>query len=211
MDPFQKYSKEYDNWFETDRGRLIFRHEVACLVDLIGSATEGCLEVGVGTGRFARALNIKKGIDPALKMLQKATGRGIQCCVGNGENLPFRNESFSGVIMVVTICFLEHPPKTLTECYRVLQSPGKLTLGLVPRNSPWGRLYMEKSRQSHRFYSAARFYTSEQVVELAEQAGFNLESAVSGLLSPPGQQVSAFKRKSGFVSNAGFVAMRFGK
>ncbi len=209
--PFDLFAKQYDEWFDSSQGGLIFAQEVACLREIIGSVEGRWVEVGVGTGRFARALCINEGIDPSKAVLEIAAGRGIRTQLGRGEDLPYPDDSLDGVLMVVTICFLADPLKALKECRRVLQDDGRLILGLVPADSAWGELYARKAREGHRFYSAAKFYTCDQVVKLAADAGLTFDGARSCLFTPPGEPIGTSSIRAGIVTGAGFVAARFAR
>ena len=39
-DPFNRFAKQYDNWFDSSEGRLIFAQETACLYELIGTVED---------------------------------------------------------------------------------------------------------------------------------------------------------------------------
>lgn len=211
--PFDLFAREFDEWFESSRGRWIFELETFCLQELIGKTkVEGrWLEVGVGTGRFAEALGIKEGIDPSRTVLEIADDRGIRTQRGYGEDLPYSDASFDGVLNVVTICFLADPGKALKESYRILKQEGCLIVGLVPADSPWGIRYSRKAGEGHRFYSKARFYTCEQVSGLATEAGLVFTDARSCLFGPPTKPLSDRSLREGVVTGAGFVVLKFVK
>lgn len=209
VNPFDTEAVRYDRWFDSPRGRSIFALEVACLEGLRGEPRGRWLEVGVGTGRFAQALGVEEGVDPSQAVLRLARRRGVRTVRARGENLPYPDAAFDGILMVVTICFLADPEATLRECRRVLKPAGSLLLGLVPADSPWGRLYARKGREGHLFYSSARFYTCEQVITLAREGGFSFEGARSCLFSPPEGPLTDLSIREGVLSDAGFVALRF--
>ena len=75
----------------------------------------GWLEVGLGTGRFAEALGVAEGVDPSAAMLEIAVRRGIHTRCGYGEDLPYPEATFNGILIVATLCFLCDPVKTLKE------------------------------------------------------------------------------------------------
>jgi len=110
IEVFERYAKEYDNWFE--RNRFAYRSEIEALRILVPSEGEG-LEVGVGTGRFAVPLGIKIGVEPAKAMAEIARRRGIRVIEGKAEKLPFANSSFDFVLFVATLCFVQDPVKAL--------------------------------------------------------------------------------------------------
>ncbi|MCD8565418.1 MAG: class I SAM-dependent methyltransferase [Burkholderiaceae bacterium] len=105
------------------------------------------MEVGVGSGRFAQALGIECGVDPAPEMAKHARSRGINASVGYGENLPYPDTSFDGVLMVCTICFVENAGEVLSERSRVLKPGAHLLIGFVPLDSVWGSV-SQPARQS---------------------------------------------------------------
>jgi len=113
--------------------------------------------------------------------------------------------------MTTTLCFLADPQKSLQEYKRTLKDAGRLIVGLIPASSPWGRLYQRKAAEGHPLYSAATFYTSDEVIRLAAVAGFRLRQAVSCLLSPPKSVARDEEPQNGIVPHAGFVAMAFTK
>src|SRR4030043_298719 len=53
---FDSHASEYDAWYDTDAGKAIFTMEADCLKPLLRSYPRPYLEIGVGSGRFAKAL-----------------------------------------------------------------------------------------------------------------------------------------------------------
>ncbi len=209
---FDRLASRYDDWFDSTKGRFIFECEKECLRNFVRNEDNLWLEVGVGTGRFADALNISYGVDPSKAVLRIAKSRGIETCCGYGEQLPFRGASFGGILMVVAICFLDFPSKTFKECFRVLETGGMLIVGLVPSGSRWGRLYAEKGDMGHPFYSAAKFYSVRDILSLAAENGFSFVKAKSTLFNPPDLPlILPCEIKEGMDEQAGFVVMEFQK
>jgi len=182
--PFERLADRYDAWFDSERGRRIFRTEVDCTRDLLEEMPRPWLEVGVGTGRFAAALGVDEGTDPSPAVLKYAATRGLQTRLGRAEELPFSGDQFGVVLLVVTICFLENPAQAFGECRRVLRKDGYAIVGLVPKDSSWGEMYARDGSEGHPFYSAAKFYTAREVIRLAERTGFYLNRATSCLRGP---------------------------
>ena len=206
---FQRHAARYDAWFESDRGRALFASEVRCLRRLSNGLPRPWLEVGVGTGRFAQALAVDVGADPALRALSLAAQRGVQVVAALGEALPFPDHAFGTVLVIVTICFADDPEGLLREARRVT-SEGGVVLGIVPAASSWGRFYAAKGRRGHLFYSRARFFSLEDLDDLARRAGLRLEGTASTLLQEPeGQSLRVEAPQSGIAPGAGFVALRY--
>ena len=207
---FDRLSERYDAWFDTPRGSAILTAEVACLRRLMPRDTSGWVELGVGTGRFAAALGIDEGVDPSSAMLQKAAARGIRTIAAEAEDLPYDSRSLQGILLVVTLCFLTEPALALREFVRVLKEDGKLLSGIVPADSPWGEYYRLKGSQGHPFYSVARFYTCDEVTEMAVSAGFQLLGAASTLPMAPDEPLDDIPVLDGVAARCGFVGMLFG-
>jgi ubiquinone/menaquinone biosynthesis C-methylase UbiE len=129
--PFETHAAEYDQWFDSERGSLIFSLELDCLRQAVDTVNGRWLEVGVGSGRFASVLGVQVGVDPSQEMVGIASERGIEAHLAPGGQLPFEDSSFDGVLLVCTICFLDDPRRTLRECWRVLNDSGRLVVGFV--------------------------------------------------------------------------------
>jgi SAM-dependent methyltransferase len=210
VSPFDDLASAYDAWFE-EEGKLIFAIEVRAFQEVLPFLPRLWLEVGVGSGRFAQALGIETGVDPSIKLLEMARQRGITGLLGRGEQELFDEESFGTVFLIVTLCFLDSALDVLKEAYRILMPAGKIVLGLVLRESPWGKFYQQKKRQEHRFYKYATFYRYDDVVKLLQQAGFSIEKIISTLYQKPGAVEHMELPRRGYSSSAGFTVIVAGK
>ena len=204
--PFDRYATEYDAWFDSERGARIFALERDCLRRTAGAVTGKWLEVGVGTGRFADALAIGTGVDCSPAMLRIAAQRGITTYEASGEELPFEDAVFDGILLVCVICFLTRPLNVLRECRRVLKNQGRLVIGFIPADSPWGTYHSRRGRQDHSFYSHAEFRTAHEVTALAKRAGFTVVCRQGCELPAPDDAYSATA-----LSRESFVVLRLGK
>jgi ubiquinone/menaquinone biosynthesis C-methylase UbiE len=206
--PFDSEANRYDYWFQSRDGKAIFEIEKDCLRTLVQTVTGLWLEVGIGSGRFAMSLGISEGVDPSLVMVTIAARRGIHVVRGIGEDLPFQDAIFDGILMVTTLCFLTSPRRALSECHRVVHPLGTLVVAIVPAASTWGCFYRAKGCEGHPLYSKANFYTCDQVIHFCAETGFVFERAVSCLFTRPGEEPGA-NLEEGINESAGFVAMRF--
>ncbi len=204
---FEDLAERFDAWYGTAAGRVLFDLELAALRPLLAGTARPRLEVGVGSGRFAAALGIEVGLDPAEAPLRLAKARGVRVVRGAGEQLPFRHNTFGAVVLVVTLCFAGDPAGLLAEAGRVLGPGGRLVVGLVPLDSAWGRSYEEKGRAGHPFYRHARFQTVAGHRRMLTTAGLRLVEARSTLFQTPGDEPVAEPVLAGAVAGAGFVAL----
>lgn len=207
---FDKFHHRYDQWFDTSPGREIFELEVQCLKEAFRGIQRPWLEIGVGTGKFAEKLKIDFGVDPSEEMLRKTFRRGIKVVRAVAERLPFPPDFFGGVSMIVTLCFLDNPLKALKECFYVLRKGGTLILGIVPRESRWGRFYLRKKSKGHPFYSVAHFYTIQEATSLSEKVGFEFETVFSTLSEGPQEwrQIRPYPPAPKWIKKAGFVCIK---
>jgi SAM-dependent methyltransferase len=170
--PFEAYHERYDAWFK--------KHEAAYLSELLALRPfvpwEGRgVEIGVGSGRFAAPLGVQVGVDPSPTMLSYAAARGVQVCAGVAEHLPLASGSFDHALVVTTLCFLDSPPRMLSEARRILKPRGRLTIGFIDRTSALGQRYLTHQEESV-FYREATFYSAADVERLLLESGFSIGS-----------------------------------
>jgi SAM-dependent methyltransferase len=203
---FDPLASHYDAWFDGE-GESVFAIEIQAFRSVLDLLPKPWLEIGVGSGRFAQALGIETGLDPSIRLLEMARRRGVNAFLGQGEQAPFQGHVFGTVFLIVTLCFLDSPSMVLRQVDRLLKEGGKLVLGLVLRESPWGRFYQAKKEKGHRFYKYATFYSFEEVGALLEQAGFAIEEVISTLFQKPGEVRGMESPLKGLSPDAGFVVI----
>ncbi len=196
---FDENWERYDNWFEKHKNA--YSSELKVLKKVI---SEGFgLEVGVGSGRFANPLDVKIGIDPSKNMLKLAKKRGIQAIKGAGEYLPFKDNIFDFVLIVVTLCFVEKPIPILNEASRVLKKGGRLIVGEINKDSRLGRLYQAKKEKGG-FYKIATFYSGNEIIGMFDEVGIRYLESFQTLLQPITFPEIEEEPKKGF-DKGGFV------
>lgn len=204
---FDTEAGRYDAWFDTPDGRMLFDNELQAIRLLWRDDYHPALEVGVGTGRFAQALGVEFGIDPAAGSLRLAEQRGIKVTPARGEALPFADGSFAGVLVLTTLCFADDAPALIREAARVLRPDGHLLIGDIPTDSPWGECYLRKKAEGHPFYISARFYTVDELLKLLVAAGLQPVSFSSTLVKSQPEAPQPEPPQSGRIEGAGFVCL----
>ena len=204
--PFNDLASEYDTWFDNE-GSLIFDIEAAALRENLPRLPKPWLEIGAGSGRFASVLGIDTGVEPAINLVKMARRRGVNTFWGKGEHQIFEEASFGTVFLITTLCFLDSPLEVLKEAHRILVPGGKIALGVILKDSPWGQYYEQKKTQGHRIYKHATFYRCSEIARLTLQAGFTGESIDSALFQKPDEVRHMEYPRAGYYRNAGFVVI----
>ena len=172
--PFDNFPDEYDNWFV--RNKYAFQSELNAIKSAMPVKGKG-IEIGVGSGIFAEPLGISEGIEPSRAMREKAKQRNIRAIDAVAENLPYSDKSIDFALMVTTICFVDDIYKSFDEVNRILTDTGRLIIGFVDKNSPIGKMYLEH-KDENIFYKDAVFYGTEDLYEILNNTGFEVENTL---------------------------------
>jgi len=168
VESFEKYSKEYDEWFIKNKN--IYLAELNAIKSLVPTSKSG-VEIGIGTGRFALPLGIKVGVEPSKKMAEISRKQGIKVYDGVAEKPPLGDKTFDFVLFVTTICFVDDLTKSLKEAYRILKTNGFILIGFVDKESELGKRYQLK-REKSKFYNDATFYSVKDVINILRKTNF---------------------------------------
>jgi ubiquinone/menaquinone biosynthesis C-methylase UbiE len=204
---FDVLTEKYDAWYDSGDGKPLYESELLCLKPLVENYLPPVLEVGVGTGRFARWVSGAIGIDPAFNVLGLAQQRGIEVVQAIGEMLPFKDNTFGYILIIVTLCFVQKPLDVLKEAKRVLKSNGSIIIGLVPKDSPWGEFYEKKKKLAHPFYEKATFYSLSDLKKLLKNTDMKITRIRSTLLQRPDEPRRIEEPVEGYSKIAGFLCI----
>jgi len=172
---FDRHAEEYDAWYE--KYKPAYESELLALRAFLPKNPEKlkALEIGAGTGRFALALGIVLGLEPARAMAILAKQRRLEVVLGVAEFLPFKREQFDLVLIVTALAFFENPNQALREALRVLKPGGQILAGVLDRDSPQG-CCLESWNKKGRFSSTAHFLSTAEFSKYLLEVGFeNLE------------------------------------
>ncbi|HLE81940.1 MAG TPA: class I SAM-dependent methyltransferase [Dehalococcoidia bacterium] len=204
---FDRRASRYDAWFEKPPGALQFPGEVAALRLVLAEVPGPWLEVGTGTGRFGSALDAAVGLDPSRAMLKRAKRRRLPVVQGTGDQLPFQDQTFGGVLIVLTLCFVPDPRPLLREAWRVLRTEGGIAVGAILRDSPWGKNYQEQGQRGHPLYRYAHFYSARELESLLCDAGFRITERACSVVQPPSRVTEEERGWWGYSQYASFIAL----
>jgi len=169
-DIFNSHVEEYEAWYE--KHNYAYLSEVAAIKEQFLKLPENLrgIEVGLGTGRFAKPLGIKEGIEPAMEMAKEAMKRGVEIMKGVAEHLPYAALQFDFVLFV-TICHLDNVKEAFAEAHRVLKNGGCIIVGFLDKDQSVAKQYEDKRGRST-FFKHANFYSIDRVDNLLKEAGF---------------------------------------
>ena len=202
---FEKHTERYESWFE--KNLFAYSSELEGIRKLLPKGKG--VEIGVGTGRFAKPLSIKFGVDPSLAMLKKAKARGVEVIGGVAENLPIVSGSFDFALITTTLCFVNDIERTFEEVKRILRKNGFIILGFIDRESFLGKIYMDKKDRSL-FYRVANFYSTKEVIDRLRETGFTRPKIKQTLFTFPKKLSQIDKIEEGY-GKGGFVIIRMKK
>ncbi|MGC9209813.1 MAG: class I SAM-dependent methyltransferase [Acidilobus sp.] len=202
-DLFDRLYREYDAWYS--KNRVTAENELKAVLKADpGHPWRPCLDVGSGTGFFTAPLGCL-GLEPSLNMvLVGRLTRGVDAVQGRAEAMPLREGSIGSAFMIVTLCFLPNPSEAVRELRRILRPDGRAVACIVPKGSQWAEEYERRAREGDPFYSVARFYTVEEVIELFSSYGFTYEESIGTLTygpfdEPRPEEPGPYRRGQGFV------------
>lgn len=136
------------------------------------------LDLGGGTGRVSQHLpeNLTRVIlDESFNMLRQAKAKGLPAVRGEGENMPFPDESFDSIIVVDSFHHFRDHRRILEECHRVLK-PGGI---LIIREPNIERLPIKFVALFERLaLMRSRFFSAGDIIAMAE--GFGVETLETG-------------------------------
>ncbi len=166
-------AEAYDVWFA--RHPAVFEAEAACLARCIEPERRS-VEIGAGTGVFAKRLGMGLGVEPAASMARRCRAKGVPVVLGAAEALPLASGSFSQGAMITVECFLEDLGRSFDEVARILEPRGVFVLAFLDRAAPLGAVY-ERRRAEDPVYRHARFHTAAELKAVLEAHGFDVKAA----------------------------------
>ncbi len=179
INSLNEHVHEYETWFK--KHFYVFKSEVVAIKQLLPEEKNSKgIEIGIGTGRFAKALGINEGIEPAEEMRIVAEKRGVSVLHATAENLPYKSNFFDYVLMNFCISYFKNLHEAFKEAHRILKDKGCIIVGFVKANSIIAKDYESRASKSF-FYNEAKFYTPDEVVNALTKAGFIISNITQTL------------------------------
>jgi ubiquinone/menaquinone biosynthesis C-methylase UbiE len=134
------------------------------------------LDIACGSGNYTIALDASRinlhGIDQSIRMIEQAHQKNtsVNWYVGDGEDLPFADASFTGALCTLAIHHFRDIPATFREIFRVLAGGRFVLFTSTPEQMSgyWLNEYFPVALARSR----AQMPTFEEVSESLRRAGF---------------------------------------
>jgi ubiquinone/menaquinone biosynthesis C-methylase UbiE len=147
-----------------------FRQRQQTVLKLLGEITgKTILDVGCGPGLFTAPLsssNALVGLDLSLEMLRFAR-TSVNPIQGDGERLPFKDESFDIVLAIEALQHVKYPRLFLKELVRVTKSGGQLVVSTLNRHS-----FLHWAFKRFGRYEGLRFHSLQDICQTLREEAF---------------------------------------
>lgn len=183
------------------RDNLVFYKWVVDLIDLKPSSK--LLDIGCGVGCLLREANKRQadsfGLDISFHALIKA-GKALQearLSVGDGEALPFKENSFDVIVSLGSIEHFFNQEKALKEIFRILKDKGQAIL-ILPNSFYLEDIFkvLVKGKTDEQWQIQERLMTKEGWKGLIESSGLKVEKIYGRNKFPELFAEGTFKLKS---------------
>ena len=168
-----RYGFEYSRLFQQDWHAEMISH--------VPSGATRILDLGCGTGFFLAELEQQHpgsvGLDISHEMLKVSDQYvpGVRLVTGDAEKLPFKQACFDTVFCKGSLHHTRDHVGFLRNCQEVLDADGVLVMSEPCNDNPIIRLARAVLyRKSEHFDVGDQGFTRKGIVELCEQAGFEI-------------------------------------
>lgn len=183
---FDRLGRLYDLFMPSARADLL-----EAGLDHADREIDRLLDVGGGTGRAARAVDVDERIvvDAAPGMLRAARDAGLETVVGDAMRLPFRDGRADAILIVDAMHHMPNARTVIDECARVLAPGGVVVVRDFDPTTILGRALVAGE---HVLGFGSRFFAPDGLAHMLEHAGFDARVLDRGF----GYTVAGVKRGS---------------
>lgn len=198
QDAYERWMEQYLNYAEEDIN--YYKEELKRDAPMYNKLTlEGrVLDVGGGLGNIRKYMLVNQEyccLDPFINVYKLAEGRKnlfrcyplhrpLNFVAGHAEFLPFKSASFNTVNMRSCIDHFFNPRLSLLEANRVLNSDGKLIIGMTVKRNNVKNILKETARSilnvvTKRFQDKHIWHPSRnELLTMCNKCGFDLEDEI---------------------------------
>ena len=122
--------KQQEAWLKTEAGRAALQLQKNLVLSMVSpQPRERLLDVGCGSGLYLEPFRQEgayvTGLDPSVTMLDRARkhlGLGVDLFQGKPDDLPFEDNEFDIVLLIMVLDHADNPETVLAEAFRVARS-----------------------------------------------------------------------------------------
>ena len=177
----KKYASRYGRDF------LIFEIERRAFHSILPFLRKPWSALGMGSGRLARTLDIPGRMGKERNFLKMTRARKVP--------------------VICTLCLSPSPAPFLKECHHLMRREGKILVGFIPRESPWGRFYAETQKGRRPIHRWGQLYSLKKMEHMMMDAGFSIQGYFSTLFQKPGGLKDLENPMKGYHPQAGFLVL----
>ena len=169
------------------RDNLRWKIELGAFHSILPLLPKPYFPLGMGSRRFPRTFVIPVPMGRAKAFLKMTRARKVSA--------------------IFTLCQAPSPALFLKECHHLLRPEGRIFVGFIPRESPWGRFYAQTRRRGRSIPRLAGVYSLKKVEHMIMDAGFSIQGYFSTLFQKPGAVKEPESPLRGYRPQAGFLVI----
>jgi hypothetical protein len=194
------------NHMASEKERLIAQIQKRAFRPIIPFLPKPWIELRKGDGKPVMARGSSRAMDLGKGSLRFARHGGIKAAGGKGDAIP--TEKVGSLFMVISHCPPRYLKKLLKEGHRILKREGRILIGFIPRDSPWGSFYLQGKRcRWPDSYPGVWVHSLKQMEHQVMQAGFSLQGISSTLFQNPRELKAVENPMMGYHPLAGFLVL----
>lgn len=171
---FDPIAGDYDNWYETEIGRVVDQVERDLVAQFFQPSGLRMLEIGCGTGQYTTKLAELGYHITAVDISQKMMARAQEKIANLGYQVKWLNaditqimdqlEHYHGILSMSAFEFIPNPEAILARLFEQIVPKGCLVIGVIAGESPWSEFYGRKANtKPESVFAYAQFYTESEI------------------------------------------------
>ena len=138
---------------------------------LLASISGKVLDVGGSAGTLHERLMEKVSEKDVISLDIEIIAVRTNQVIGDGQKMPFRNNSFNSILAGELIEHVESPRTFLEECWRVLENNGVVAIS-TPNKKSW----LNRTTKSYEMPLHVSLFSPEKLRRLLVETGFTIQA-----------------------------------
>ncbi len=186
--------------------RLIAQIQRRAFLPIIPFLPKPWMELRGSDGKPVMGRGSSRAMDLGKGHLRFVRTRGIKAAAGKADVIP--SEKVGSLFIIMSLCPCRYLKKLLKEGHRVLKGEGRILIGFIPRNSSWGKFYLDrKKRRLSPHNQCVWVHSLGEMEHQLMQAGFSIQGISSTLFQNPGELKVLENPLMRYHPQAGFLVL----